>query len=630
MIESFLVTTAAILITWAIIIVGLTGTGLLVKRIYGLKQISSANFVVSFWVGFAVILCIGQIWNIFLPADGRIWLIIFFLAIGGIVWERQQIWLWLVKISRHWKTIAFFGILVFGLSIEIAFLAAHSTPVHDTGSYHLPVTLWIHTFPVVPGLSNLHSRMGFNSSLFVYAASLSEGIWANRPHHVLMGPLIVMVYLPALIGIKRIFSLSNKFRLADFLAATFIAPAYYIYHWWNYAASLSPNGVIFLLILIGSWLTLIGITRKKNSLKSSGYYLFSAAVIFVAAITIKLTIAPFALVIWLIIAWWSLKGNRVTSKSIRFKSIEWIVVWAFLLIGPWLARGVILSGYPFYPMTIGGTNVNWCVPEIQAELDAAWTCSYSRACYDEPPVGFEWVVPWVKGQFRSIGKSQGLMLPILLLIAAGVIIILFLIFKGRTAFLRIEMPVVWMSGLAIFGLVVWFLTAPDIRFGMGLFWLLACLLTSVVLVLIKQCRCHLVKRITLGIIIVIVAFALIRKVSGLLTKLPDSKYTTWSTNRDNDLVDLINEGLSPLPSVKMWKYTTFSGLQLNVPVEGNQIWDAPFLSSPHPSPGLMLRNPKDISSGFKSEGEWRPYGYPILMYEWHKYVEKRLDEEYKK
>jgi len=235
--------------------------------------------------------------------------------------------------------------------------------------------------------------------------------------------------------------------------------------------------------------------------------------------------------------------------------------------------------------------------------------------------------------FRRIGvtvEQKGLMLPILVVIVAGVIIVFFIIFKGRSAFLRIEIPVIWMSGLTIFGLGVWFLTAPDIRFGMGLFWLLACLLASVVLVLIKQCPCHLVKRITLGIIIVIVAFALIRKVSGLLTRLPDSKYTTWSTNRDNDLVDLINEGLSPLPSVKMWKYTTFSGLQLNVPVEGNQIWDAPLLSSPHPSMGLMLRNPEDISTGFKSEGQWRPYGYPILMYEWHKYVEKRLNEVYKR
>jgi len=92
---------------------------------------------------------------------------------------------------------------------------------------------------------------------------------------------------------------------------------------------------------------------------------------------------------------------------------------------------------------------------------------------------------------------------------------------------------------------------------------------------------------------------------------------------------LINKGISPLPTVRLWKYTTTSGLQINVPYEGNQVWDAPLLSSPNPFPGLCLRNPHDLSAGFKNTGEWRPYGYPILIYQWHDYVEKRLDEEYK-
>jgi len=138
----------------------------------------------------------------------------------------------------------------------------------------------------------------------------------------------------------------------------------------------------------------------------------------------------------------------------------------------------------------------------------------------------------------------------------------------------------------------------------------------------------MLKRITLGIIIGISAFVFIQKISGLLIKLPDSKYITWSSDGENDFEGLINKGLSPLPAVDMWQFTTNSGLRLNVPVKGNQIWNAPLLSTPHPSPGLSLRDTNDLSKGFKSEGQWNPYGYPILIYPWHNYVKKRLKEYY--
>jgi len=160
------------------------------------------------------------------------------------------------------------------------------------------------------------------------------------------------------------------------------------------------------------------IAGENLSGKHKQHLLFIASLVLLMAITIKLTIAPYAASVLILVASWSFRKKDTLPGTSRFKTLLWMIISAFLLITPWLARSVVLSGYPLYPFTAGGINVEWRVPEIQAELDAAWTRSYSRGSFDEPPKGFEWVIPWVKGQLGGIHHLRGLVLPILLLTGA--------------------------------------------------------------------------------------------------------------------------------------------------------------------------------------------------------------------
>ena len=606
----------------------LIGAGLLIQRFYGITKINNFSFTLSFWVGFALILGVGQVWNLFLPADGRIWAILLFLAIPGYYWNRTQIGLLISRNLLNWKTFLLLVFIILMVSTEVAFFATNFKPVHDTGSYHLPATLWFNTFPIVPGLSNLHSRLGFNSSLFVFSASMSEGIWENRPFYIMMGPLIIMTYVPALLGIKRSLQSAGKISFFDLFSALLIFPVYYFYHWTNYASSLSPNGVVFLLILIGTLFTLVGFFNNSTSAKFSSYVLFCASLIFAVSITIKLTIAPFAASMWLLTVWWSIKSNFDASNAIFNRKFFWIVASTFLLIIPWLYRGVILSGYPLYPITVAGINVDWKVPEVQAELDAAWTYSYSRKCYEVPPKGFDWVLPWAKNMSGGKDKRYGIVLPALISIVAGLIVLFVIGIRGSPFLIMIDKKILWISLLVFLGIIVWFLTAPDFRFGSGLFWILSCLLMSMTLFILPDFSNEFLKK---TLIITLSGILLLGDANKILYKIPKNRYKrllTWSLISDRSCNTLLNDGLLKLPEVEMWTFTTASGLQLNVPQEGNQIWDAPLLSSPHPSPSLKLRNPKRISKGFKSVGEWKPYGYPILKYKWHDYAEKRIEAAY--
>ena len=86
-------------------------------------------------------------------------------------------------------------------------------------------------------------------------------------------------------------------------------------------------------------------------------------------------------------------------------------------------------------------------------------------------------------------------------------------------------------------------------------------------------------------------------------------------------------GLVRLPSVRLKPYVTSDGLKIWVPVEGNQLWASPLLTTPHPSPNLSLRNREDVSAGFVSNGPWEPYGYPHVLSGYRRHVEEQLSSQ---
>src|ERR1700741_3901990 len=65
---------------------------------------------------------------------------------------------------------------------------------HDTLLYHLAAVRWVADFGSVPGLANLHGRLGFNSALHPLAALLSSpgGLWLGREY---VNSLIVIITL---------------------------------------------------------------------------------------------------------------------------------------------------------------------------------------------------------------------------------------------------------------------------------------------------------------------------------------------------------------------------------------------------------------------------------------------------
>jgi hypothetical protein len=70
-----------------------------------------------------------------------------------------------------------------------------------------------------------------------------------------------------------------------------------------------------------------------------------------------------------------------------------------------------------------------------------------------------------------------------------------------------------------------------------------------------------------------------------------------------------DHGLHPYPKVETYRFTTVSGLVLNVPVNDNQCFDSPIPCTPHPAPNLIMTQEKGRTE-FLTNGRWQQLNWP--------------------
>jgi hypothetical protein len=128
-------------------------------------------------------------------------------------------------------------------------------------------------------------------------------------------------------------------------------------------------------------------------------------------------------------------------QQYRWKDI-WVVPFLFL---PWLITGIITSGYLLYPFSFTRFPFEWSVPVAIALQDASDIVSYA----------------WRYANY----------IPVLLEAATLTIITLVFFRKKQTTTL---VPLV----IAVIGVSVWLLTAPEPRYGLGFIFAVPLLLLA--------------------------------------------------------------------------------------------------------------------------------------------------------
>lgn len=556
-----------VLYSWFVLYLLFTGFGLFISRFFGRKIEHEEDILTSFWLGWAFVILILQLWHFLFPVNSWIFISLSIVGLAGLFWGRKDIW-HLVKRNFVKNGIIIFLLLVIG--IWLSNRAVCLDRMYDTGLYHLSSVHWATAFPVVPGLGNLHGRLAFNNSYFLYSALLEGGPWTLKSQHLSAGLLLLVLFSQTLLSGHKIFQRKSSPQSCH-LFNMFIFTPILIMGFSNHVSSLSPDLPIFVLGFVLSSKLLELLERHKHGSREKEYAVFTIIVMALLGITIKISFLVFGASAALIAAIIGLFRNRGRFRFNRKKVFIWCVASAMILLTPWMARGVILSGYLFYPSAIASLPVEWRLPRLDVVEEANWIRGWARmpnVHWSEVLGSGDWLKPWAD---RTL-KDYEVVVP-MLLIVLGCILLFYSRLKGIKK--QNGQRIKWLFLLPpLASLVYWFITAPALRFAGASFWILG---AGLAVFGIENFR---PKRILILCLIFFILF------SWLIDERINLGKELWKSK------------VCPLRYAELEKFKTRSGLIIYVPKKGDQCWNGPLLCTPFPDENLQLRKEEDISKGF--------------------------------
>lgn len=430
-------------------------------------------------------------------------------------------------------------IAVVGLVLFTTYLPSLN---YDSGLYHNQFIMWMNTYPVVPGLANLHERFGFNSHWHLLASAYNG--FPFLPHLLNdLGSLLALVFLLASIeSVGKM--LDGKTSMFDGLMTLFFLPLYLLVRFFTSDTPDLPNTVLgFLVLSLPFCNELISKSR-----------LYSIAIVGGLLITIK--VSSFLL----------LAGVIPSLLKVKPKQIGVAFAVGLLILLPWLGRTYIMSGYLVYPASFTAIGT----PNFQAPLESleyvnALLESHGKfGYYDVTLVGrplSEWAMPWIARQTTAI--------KIILAFCCSLWLVFFLwdLFRAVRSKWNYETTLHTLIHVAfILSLLIVFKLAPEIRYAYG------SLLFYFVFMLLKV---GLVKYRWLTLGVAAVGFVLFVRMVAIVAK----------------------EGPSPILS-KTYAVIDGSTLPIYYPTEFDQCWGHELPCANRYIEGLEMRTDK-LKDGFR-------------------------------
>lgn len=562
-----------VLMSFVILALLLAGIGSALRSLLGLRTDNTAALSLSVWVGYGLTLFCLQIWHLVLPVNVIAFCFFGIIGLGGLVWNRTDLWNWLRSVA----TIGWAGFAIVGVWLAYVVLLADvaTGPIRnvDTGIYQYSSVRWMATYAIVPGLANLNARLGFNNSSLLFPTLLDAGFWLRSAQHVTCGVLFVALaaqFASATYGV-----IIQKIPKSSDVFAIFVL-GYALHHSYFDATAFSTDMPVFGLASI-VFIQIIRVVRDEIEDTREKAFVVAAAIFLAAvAISAKLSICVFAGCAALIVLWTT--RTTVAKDAFGRRMLLGSIGASVLCLIIWSVRGVIVTGYPFFPLTVGAMPVEWRVPKNTADVVHHWITCWARkpwAHWKETLGRSDWIPGWWKTEM--LPDVWDFRVPIavfiLSLVATGVH------FRGAR---RSPLWLLLIPNIA--SLIFWFLTAPGIRLGTGNFWILAATCAMLAAFLMEHSgRPRLTK-----------AFCAL----GLVVSLAASMSFQWVITEPGP-----SGGFYPSPQIEYFKFPTDSGLTVLIPKNMNEpaSWDSPLPTTPYPHRKLSLRRPGDLSSGFKVE-----------------------------
>lgn len=571
----FLLHLITIVLAYIILALSYLGIGWFFSRILRVDFSSENKLFPLVWVGWVITLLLLQVLNLFFPISA--YLSIPFLVFGlicAIVFfktgsENKAIY----PLSRTY--------LVF-LIVAVLWVAALSmqTPVaYDSGLYHFNSVRWLNEFPIVLGLGNLHGRLAFNQSFFVYVAYLNVYPLFKHGHNIANSFLLLTLSAESLLYLSK--CLSSKahnanLSTADVVPILFLPAIAYLAAYGDLSSPTPDTAASILQILI--FIYFVRAIDEKRSTPNDIAQMIFILVVSATLMTIKLSSSFFVLSICIILFLIKRQSFSISQKQLPRLLTKLISV-PILIISIWSLRGILLSGCPAYPSTAGCINAHWSVPIASVKNEAAWIYSWARAPKQTPAKvlnSWNWLVPWF---YRVIWGNKFTVVYPLLIFTAG-IITGFVSYARQPSFQKTNRIWFLVFTPVLIGLLFWFCLAPGIRFAHSLFWIAPVAATIITLRVLESAGKLETKN-------VLVIFFIINANIGLLF--------AWYPQV---FLNISKAGILPIPVAVLTERTTLSGLKVLSPLEPyDQCWDSEIPCTPYFNANLNFIE-RDIFSEF--------------------------------
>lgn len=315
----------------------------------------------------------------------------------------------------------------------------------DTALYHAQAIRWIEEYGVVPGLGNLHNRFAYNSAFMPLQALFGLKWISGQSLHTVNGYVCALAVVYA-IGTNNLVN-GKSIRLSDLLK---IATLFYVYYCRSIIASPSPDTLAMLLVL---YICIKWSEYAEKDIKDAIPYtclcvfaIWAATVKLTAAVCIIFAVYPAVLLI----------------KNRRWGEMTGNILLGLIVVIPWLARNVIISGYLLYPYPqIDLFNVDWKMLASVCEWDAKEIIVWGRevhqvSLYDLP------ILKWFPGWVRS--SADKVMLSVPGLISATILAVYVCYNIVRCKKINIKYYILFVY--SIIAQAAWLFSAPLIRYGM--------------------------------------------------------------------------------------------------------------------------------------------------------------------
>jgi len=566
------------LIIYAILSVAYFGWGKVTTCLLGLEKQENRSVTSSIWLGWAFTLLVFQLIHFVLPLTT---FVVVPVLIMGATFAIPQI----VTAYRRYTNqpsmlmlVILLGITAVVLAIS-AWIASRSMlpPAnYDSGLYHLNTIRWINSFPIVPGLGNLHGRLAFNQSFFTYVAALNFHPSFGHGRSIANSFLLLLTIATFVDSLRPVFkrpSLLMESHPFQYISIIIAFPAlWYLAFSSNGLSSPSPDLTSTLLQLTMMIVLAQGIGEWKSGQTNQNFRAMFIVILAITAVTVKLSNLAFSVVImgFVLLYGWKHHATHVVGRVIALCAVVILV---------WFVQGIVLSGAPLYPSTIGYIPVDWAVPKEEVINEANWVFSWARqpgTHWSNVLGNWKWFAPWL---VRLLSHFTTVVFPLTVSVLFCIITVAICSLKKWNRPQYLEWAILLPS---IIGLIYWFFSAPNPKFVYALFYIVS---ICSILLFLSSIQDMSNRRIFFTIICLVFVAANIH-------------FAVYVVENRWAIKSISVSGWHPVKNVPLDRKVTSSGLIVYTPKTGDQCWDSPLPSTPYFNARLRLRNPESMSSGF--------------------------------